>query len=565
MRINLTRKMIGLVMIIVLVSAAGFGAVVYSTQQVLERNRNIAEDDLVRLSKGSEIALNAQGQVSNIRGYLAYGTDNYLTDYQAQAKANDKLEAELAPMVKTDAGRKLVAEMRTLGEQFRTITEQKLIPLKKAGKEQEAELVARQEIAPVGRALIAKAREYQTLTDQYTQAELRRNVEAGEGAQQTALGIAAAVVLLGIGIGFYAARIVVGPLRKVIDFVAEVAEGDLREHKQTIRSQDELGELATAVVTMRGHLRELVQHLEGTTDQVTATAQQMSASAEVSAGAAEQIASTMQQVAHGAERQLEAVEGTSAVVEQMSAGVQQIAVSAEKMAGTAEKTAESATEGSRAIESAMTQMESIERTVTESAQVVLKLGERSKEIGQIVDAISSIAGQTNLLALNAAIEAARAGEQGRGFAVVAEEVRKLAEQSQGASQQIAELIQAIQQDTDRAVVAMSAGTSEVSKGSMVVGEAGESFQKIFSLVRQVTEEVHEISAAMQQMNSGSQEIVSAVRAIDDVCKEAVGRAQTVSAATEEQTATVQEIAASSASLSNMAEEMGRAVHKFRLA
>jgi len=93
-----------------------------------------------------------------------------------------------------------------------------------------------------------------------------------------------------------------------------------------------------------------------------------------------------------------------------------------------------------AVEKAITQMGHIEESVIRSAHVVAKLGERSKQIGQIVDTISGIAGQTNLLALNAAIEAARAGEQGRGFAVVAEEVRKLAEQSQDAAKQIPSII-----------------------------------------------------------------------------------------------------------------------------
>ena len=138
----------------------------------------------------------------------------------------------------------------------------------------------------------------------------------------------------------------------------------------------------------------------------------------------------------------------------MSAGIQQVAVNANAVSGMADKTTNAASQGDKAVDAAINQMKNIERSVSSSAQVVAKLGERSKEIGQIVDAISGIAGQTNLLALNAAIEAARAGEQGRGFAVVAEEVRKLAEQSQEAAKQIANLISEIQTETDSAVVAM---------------------------------------------------------------------------------------------------------------
>ena len=110
-------------------------------------------------------------------------------------------------------------------------------------------------------------------------------------------------------------------------------------------------------------------------------------------------------------------------------------------------------------------MTAIEKSVDLVASTISKLNERSQEIVQIVDAISTIAGQTNLLALNAAIEAARAGEQGRGFAVVADEVRKLAEQSQEAAKQIAALITMIKEDTKEAVSAMDTGVQEVKTGN----------------------------------------------------------------------------------------------------
>ncbi len=144
-------------------------------------------------------------------------------------------------------------------------------------------------------------------------------------------------------------------------------------------------------------------------------------------------------------------------------------------------------------------MTNFERSVNKSTHVVAKLGERSTKIGKIVDTISGIAGQTNLLALNAAIEAARAGENGRGFAVVAEEVRKLAEQSQGAAKQIASMIGEIQEDTEQAVLTMNDGTREAKLGAEAINKTGQVFTEIETMVTQVSEQVQDISVTIQQM------------------------------------------------------------------
>ncbi len=375
--------------------------------------------------------------------------------------------------------------------------------------------------------------------------------------------VAVVLVIAALAVTLITRRIV-GPLKVMVTEVQEVAAGDLRDKERTVFSQDEVGQLADAIITMRGNLRNLVRQINANADQVAASSEELTASAEQSTQAANQIATSIMSVAGAATEQVTAANESASVVEQMSAGLQQVAANANHMAAQSARAAEQAKEGGQSVDKAVSQMSQIENTVNTSAEVVAKLGERSKEIGQIVDTISGIAGQTNLLALNAAIEAARAGEQGRGFAVVAEEVRKLAEQSQEAAKKIADLIGEIQGDTDKAVVAMSDGTREVQTGAEVVNAAGTAFREIIALVTEVTSQVREISAAVQQMAGGSQQIVGSVRKIDDLSKSSAAESQSVSAAAEEQLASMEEIASSSQALAKLAEDLQVAVSKFRV-
>jgi len=378
------------------------------------------------------------------------------------------------------------------------------------------------------------------------------------------LATIAVVLLVAAVVVILFARRIARPIRKIESAAARIAAGDISANRLDIRSNDEIGRLGRAFEAMSENLRALIIKVGASTDQVAASAEELNASAEQSAQAAMQIAQVITEVAVGAEKQQKAVEHTAATVEQMSAGIRQIADNTEKVASASANSAEIAATGSKSIEESIGQMNIIEKTVTKSAEVVAKLGERSKEIGHIVEVISGIAGQTNLLALNAAIEAARAGEQGRGFAVVAEEVRKLAEQSQEAAKQIADLIGEIRLDTDQAVAAMHEGTQEVRTGAEVVTHAGQAFQDIFGAVNAVSRQIGEISGSIQELAGGSQQIVKAVQDIDAVSKETSSQTQTVSAATQEQSATMQEIAASSQALAKMAEELITAVNKFRL-
>lgn len=378
------------------------------------------------------------------------------------------------------------------------------------------------------------------------------------------LGIVFTASLILILNGFYIARLIIKPINVMLSFSQDLAQGDFRDKTRTFTRKDEFGQLADALVNMRTSIRMLMKQVSESAEQVAASSEELTASADQSAQAANQVATSITAVAKGAEEQFAAVDETSAVVEQMSASIQQIASNTNEVYGESAQAAEKAQKGNKSVEEAVSQMAQIAETVNTSAGVVTKLGERSKEIGQIVDTISGIAGQTNLLALNAAIEAARAGEQGRGFAVVAEEVRKLAEQSQEAAKQIAMLISEIQGDTEKAVAAMNGGTKEVELGAEVVNVSGQAFQDIAATITQVSAKVKEITAAIDQMAIGSQQIVGAVKRIDGLSKKASGEAQTVSAATEEQSASMEEVAASSQALARLAMDLRTAVSKFQV-
>lgn len=395
-------------------------------------------------------------------------------------------------------------------------------------------------------------------------ASMGQKVTATYESSRLLFGIIIITALLaGSGIVLMVRKDIVTSMRRLLAASKEIANGNLRVIVD-IKSKDELGELAQATNQMVGNMKNLISQIQHTAEQVAASSEELTANADQASQVTQTIAKSITDVSELSTKQVDAVNSATEGIGQMSAGINESATSVGQAAQHMEKTVTLADEGNRTIENAVQQMHSIENTVNRSAEVVTKLGERSKEIGQIVDTISGIAGQTNLLALNAAIEAARAGEMGKGFAVVAEEVRKLAEQSQDAAKQIAQLISEIQQDTGEAVVAMDQGTQEVRAGTGVVTEAGESFVKILEMVTTVNGQANAVAKIMAEMTNDTNQIVDAAQKIDHSTKTVAAEAQSVSAATEEQSASMEEIASASRNLANLAQELQMATTKFKL-
>ena len=343
-----------------------------------------------------------------------------------------------------------------------------------------------------------------------------------------------------------------------------LAGGDLRSEGIVVDSSDELGDLAHAFDAMTKNLRELIGNVANTSDQVAASSEQLTASSQQSAQANESVAQTIVDVANGMEAQLTSIDGVKESVDNVDGQVLETTARAQGVSERSADTADAAKHGQSLMESSVTKMEEIEKSVNETADVMDMLGKNSKEIGAIVETISGIAEQTNLLALNAAIEAARAGEAGRGFSVVADEVRKLAEESQQAASEIEERIGVIQKDTEQAVARMQAGRGRVQEGTEAIRKVGAEFQSIMDKIAQTNDDMTAINETMQNLAEGTKKIVGVIGQVDEISRETSEHTQTISAAAEEQSASAEEIASASQSLANLAAKLQEATQKFKV-
>jgi methyl-accepting chemotaxis protein len=539
---------------------------VYRIGRINQTLASMDQEMLPRVLLNEKLGTGIVTKIRETRDFLLTGDLKYIDNYKRIDDVCLKWEEALCNDSHTEQGKQMTQAVEKLDRELNDIVVQKVIPLRQAGKNQEALRVLEEEVEPLAKELSDKINKAVSFREQEVGTQLSAAREMGQNTQMLVGAISVLAVIVGFGIIIFLSKSVVKPIRRVIKHLGMVAEGNysIEISRSSLERTDEVGQMENSVSRTIENMRNLLQPLITSAEQLVASSRELSASSEEAAQASNQVATSITNIAYGADAQLFAVENTCSVVEKMTDSMQQMNANINHVADKSTQVAQKAKGSGISMGKAVEQMAMIEQTVNESAAVVGSLGGRSNEIGQIVETISGIARQTNLLALNAAIEAARAGEQGRGFAVVAEEVRKLAEQSQTAAKKIANLIKEIQEDTTKAVIAMNHGTQEVNLGTKVVNEAVGAFQEIEELVIQVSDQVAEVSCAMKQLGEKDQEIITSVTMINDLSKKAAEESQSVSAATEEQSAAVEEIAAASQTFANMAQNLQRMTTCFRI-
>ena len=401
------------------------------------------------------------------------------------------------------------------------------------------------------------------ITKEKAKAANEAAIESGRSSMMVMLITTIVCVLLLLAFSYKLINSIRDALNIMVHVCDKLSSGNFIVRTEPSQRKDELGDVHRALYDMTLKIGDLLKEVSKTTEQMAAASQQLNSSSMESANAATSVAQSVADAASVVVQQQTAVTNGTDSVASISQSVKSISQETEEISQEADQAAKKAEAGNLVVEKSVNQIHSVEEKVRTTARLVDELGARSQEIGAIVDTISDLAGQTNLLALNAAIEAARAGEQGRGFAVVAEEVRKLAEQSATAAQQIADLIGRIQDDTSKAVASMDSDRQAVVQGAESVEGLRQVFEEINGLVIDVAGKIESMSDSIQHVADQSSEITNHMEQIDTGAAKVADNMQSISAATEEQSASAQEIASASDSLARQAQDVQENLQKFK--
>jgi methyl-accepting chemotaxis protein len=367
----------------------------------------------------------------------------------------------------------------------------------------------------------------------------QREAEATQGASVTywSLGLITLVGLVcTLIIGFSISRNIAGPLKELTAVAERIAAGDLSVNVSPEARGDEVGMLARTFERMTQSLREQMREItEG---------------ANVLGASASEIVASSTQLAASAAESAAAVGETATTVQEVRQTVELASQKAKAVSDSAQKAAQFSQSGRKSTEEVVAGMTRIRQQMEAIAACMVRLSEQSQTIGQIVAAVEDLAAQSNLLAVNAAIEAAKAGEHGKGFGVVAQEVKRLAEQSRQATNQVRTILSDIQKATTAAVMATEQGGKAVEAGEKQTGAAGESIQALAGSLTEAAQVAIQIATTGQQQLAGMDQVATAMESIKQ--------------ATSQNVASAKQLETAAGNLNNLGARLKQMVEKYKV-
>lgn len=375
--------------------------------------------------------------------------------------------------------------------------------------------------------------------------------------------ISLAIVVIGLLGTYFVSNRITKPLKKLVSATEKMAQGDFRETVD-FTSKDEVGKLAESFRSMSKQLQDMIGKVMTTSKAVVDSSSYLNQSTATFKELTERSGAATGEIEKGSYTIASAAAENARAMEEISQGVQHIATSSAEVTEKIGQASNEAMTGNELAQTAVSQMKLVEEAASKSRESIATLSDRSESISETVGAIMEITKQVNILSLNASIEAARAGEHGKGFAVVAEEIRKLAEQSRIATDQISENLLGIREESMNSVQAMDLVGEEIQSGTERVTQASSAFEQLTELINNINMTIQSVSASTQEVSAGTEQVTASVEESANITGNSLKSIEEIAGYSEQQIKEMEEHSKTVQDLYNQALILQNEVLKFKI-
>lgn len=371
------------------------------------------------------------------------------------------------------------------------------------------------------------------------------------------------ILAVAIFISILFSNTLIKPIRMLLRNINKIKEGDFTV-RCISKSNDEIGELSNGINSMVKSIGELIKNIQVVSNEVNESSEMLAATSEETNSSAESVTNAIEEIAKGASEQAGDAEKVAVLASSLSDRLNNLEDITNKVLKSTEEVVKENQNGVKVVEDLGNKNKLNESSIGKIESAIIELDTKTKNIGNILEIISSIAEQTNLLSLNASIEAARAGEAGKGFAVVADEIRQLAEGSNNATKEINQILLAIKSESNNTVQIMKELKDISSKQTFSVTEVNKSFEYIFNSIKSIMRNIEDVGEFVNTINKDKESIIESIQSMSSVSEETAAASEEVTALMQQQLSAVTEVSISAEKLNNNAITLNNEIIKFKI-